>query len=792
MKKFILSFSFGLILSVLLVVSAFAATSGTGYCVNMENIQTNIKWTMDEAGTLTFEIDASATDKLQSTELYGKDPITGEVGDWQTKLSTFDGAVKVVIGDGITQVAGFSSLTTLKQVELAPSVIKIGASAFQSCSSLSSVYIRGTEPVAGCFDFTNITSFGDYCCDGNAKLTTLKLNPNYVGELGREYFKRNSLKEVEIPAGVTEIKLGAFTASLSMNVMTVLGMETTIENDDVFKKNKSFPAIKAKATSKAAEFAKANGYTFIDLDTGAKTPGTKPTTGESSSSSSSSSGGTTTPTEEKFIFNHDGATIWGHSSGEYNGSVIINTYWAYYKETKTLEFVGATSEYNETGTIASVDKDYSDWGEYKQEIEHIVIGDNIRKISGKAFINHTALKDVKLGKNVTMIDKNAFTGCTNLTTIWADGKERVEGQADLSRMSKLVSNIDGTSVKELILPTKTTEIDVDLPTTIVTIWASTINDSMIEYAKTNLFNLYNVNDPNEKYEFFVYVDPNLPSCGGRAVFDFDEATGTLTIHGAGKIDDITNYYGGGSKNQPWVSIKTQVKHVIITDQITSIGKYAFCELVNLETVEIPASESFEILNAAFEKCHSLKSVYRRGTEPVEGTADIRNVHNLNSWTFAYDWLIANVIVSPQVKKIGSSVFEENVNLANIYGTPGSYAETYASEGGMNFYDISSSNPQPITCTPPETTVAEEDTKNPQSSKEPETIAPIETDLESSNITEIDTSVETDPYFYDVDDVDNVTDNSINMSLIIIIAGVVAFVAIAVVIIAIVLKKKKKN
>ena len=209
--------------------------------------------------------------------------------------------------------------------------------------------------------------------------------------------------------------------------------------------------------------------------------------------------------------------------------------------------------------------------------------------------------------------------------------------------------------------------------------------------------------------------------------------------------------------------------------------YAFCEFVNLETVQLPAGD-IEILNAAFEKCHNLKSIYRAGTEPIEGTADLRNVHTINSWTLAYDWLIANVIVSPQVSKISSSVFEENVSLANIYGTPGSFAETYAAENGKTFYDIASNVPQPITCTPPESTETIADT-----TLAPETTGdPLDTETETN--TETGNDFESMPTFVDEGDV---SDSSSGSVLPIIIAAVAAVVVIAVVVVIVVVFKKKK-
>ncbi len=357
-SRLIFTFVLILVFAALMAVAAFAATPGSGYCVNTENKQTNIKWTMEENGVLTFEIDAAATDKVQTTALYGKDPVTGDVNGWDKCLPTFADAVKIVIGDGITEVAGFSAMKSLQQVEIPTSLVKLNGAAFECSRVLQSIYIRGTDPTEGLFDFSNIISFGNYCCDGTNKLAKLKLNPNYVGEFGTEIFKNNQLTEVEIPAGVTVIKNNAFMQTQKLAVLTILGMETTLQSDDVFKSNTTYPAIKAKAGSKAAEFAKANGYTFIDLDTGETTKGTKLTTGASTGGSSGgTSSGTTTPSADLSEFKHDGATVWGHSSGKYNGGDIINTYWAYYQDTKTLEFVSATTSYNETGSLSHVDKD---------------------------------------------------------------------------------------------------------------------------------------------------------------------------------------------------------------------------------------------------------------------------------------------------------------------------------------------------------------------------------------------------------------------------------------------------
>ncbi len=710
--KLLISAAFAIILTLSLSVFAYAATPGEGYCVNLSGTETNIKWKMTEDGTLTFTVDTAATDKLASTALVNKDPVTKETGAWNRVLPTFKGAQKIIIGDGITSVTGFIAMDTLKTVELPESCVELSGTTFELCTSLSTVYVKGNEPVEGTFDLSNITKLAKYSLDGCRAVKKIILNPAFTGEINPQVFKGTiSLTEIEIPAGVTVIKNQAFENTAALKVITVLGNETSFESDDVFATNKAFPKIKANAGSKAEEFAKANGYTFINLESGEETKGTKKTSGEAAGTATGTSTSaptvTFTPTSDP-IENFTppaNATIWGHSSNSYNGKPIVNTWWVYYSDTKTLEFISATSGYNETGSISTVDDEYNDWLEYKDEIEHIIVGDYINKVSQKAFQNLPKLKDIRLGATVTQIDPGALEGCTSLNTIWRNGTERVEGRLDFTGIKKINNIMAGTKFTEIVLPEGFTEINVDLPVTIKSIYAYEIDDTLKKFAKDNLFNLINITNPEERYDNYIEVDTSLPSCGGRCVFSFDAATGTLTVHGAGAIGDIINYHGGGSKTQPWFNIKQQIKHVVIEDNISAVGRYSFAECKNLETVMIPDVKGFEILNAAFEGCENLKSVYRKGTEPIEGTLDLRNVPELNAWTFAYNYLIANVIIGPDVEKIGTTIFEENLslNLTNIYGTPGTYAEEYAKENGKQFFDIASNTPSPITCTPPETT-----------------------------------------------------------------------------------------
>lgn len=789
MKKLLFFCSMILLVIIFSVMTVSALTPGTGYVVSSDGQTTNIKWTMEEDGTLTFEIDASASDKVASTVIPNRDPVTGERGDWNKSLPSYTGAEKIIIGDGITSVSGFMCLDTLKSVEVPKSLVIADEQAFQGAYRCTAFYVRGTQPEDGTFDFRYMTTFKKMSFDSCCYIKKIIFNEALTGNLPLEFIKEPvNLTELTIPAGVTQLDDKSISKTDKLQVLTILGKNTVLQSKNVFGSNNSYPAIRAYADSKAAEFAKANGFAFIDIETEEFTAGTLPTSYSPSGggNSSNSGGGTTTggntASEQPTGFDPNAATAWGHMTDLYNDNPIIDTYWAYYEDTKTLEFISnlGYSSYNETGNISTCDEGYGDWSEYKDIIEHVIVGDNIDKLSGEVCSNMKALKDIRLGNNVAQMNSVAFTNSPNLTTVWVNGTERIEGRADLSKFKNISQSFGGTGFKEIVISSSlaATLITYDLPISLKTIITDAVSEDIIKFAQENIYNVHDSTSGAE-YNYYVEIPADLTVCGPRAAFDFDSATGTLTVVGAGVINDIVNYYGGGSKAQPWFDIKQQIKHVVLDERITSVGKYAFCECKNLETVQIPNVESFFIRNGAFEKCESLRSIYASGSEPIEGTLDLRNVHSLESWSFAYDHLIANVVISPLVEKIGSSVFEETlgVNLVNIYGTPVTYAESFAADNGLNFYDISASSPQPITCVPPVSTEQTETTEAPETTDV--------TAQDTEKVTEM-----TAPVYNLIEDDGSYSEGTNVLPIIITVTAVlmIVFISVAAVLI---LKKKKK-
>ncbi len=697
------------------ICSAEKKLIAEGYCISGQDgsgkpVSTNVKWEVydeDGVGVIYFNIDKSV--ESQNTVLHTRQKDGSDLIYWNDQHYmtspwgeyTVGGkptVKKAIIGDGITELDGAPFCgSRVETVEMPRTVVRLKNNSFAKMSSLRTVNITGEAENPNVINMKYVTGI----VDGNTfeGITLAKkyiLNPDYAGAYLSETFKQNTcLSELEIPAGVTKLGKKLFNETNNLARLIILGKDTEM-TEETFEGMEAYPRIIGYIGSKAEEFAKANGFTFIDIETEKEVhKGTKPL-------AEALEAEPFVPVFE--VFDPAGATAYGHMTGTYDLISIVDTYWAYYADTKTLKLISATKEYNETGSSKFFD-DKAGWNKYTEEIEHLIIGDYINKFSDALCAGMINLKDVEMSQSITQMNTTVFKGCSSLTTIYYRGRERVEGVADFTTM-KLDNSVEGTAFKVLKLGEKNESLEgIVLPGTLETIITPHF-DAFDSFCRENMYDLQDAKDPENVKNYCVRValDPTWVSCGTRAAYEFDKTTGTLTIHGVGYTKDITNFHGGGSKHQPWFDIKDDIKHIVITEYIQGLGRYSFAQCRNIETVQLPNVEKFTIGNASFEGCYNLKSIYIEGNEPIEGTLDLSIIKDsIPAWTFAYNYLIANVIVDSSVKKIGTTTFEENLglNLSGIYGTPGSYAEKYAEKNGLDFYDISKEQPKPVTCTLPD-------------------------------------------------------------------------------------------
>lgn len=143
------------------------------------------------------------------------------------------------------------------------------------------------------------------------------------------------------------------------------------------------------------------------------------------------------------------------------------------------------------------------------------------------------------------------------------------------------------------------------------------------------------------------------SCGETLIWEFDTATGNLTISGSGSMTDFSYSSTGSFVSIPWSGICEKIISVTIEDGVADIGNFAFYQCSNLTDVIIPESVT-HIGERAFYECSSLENVCI-----PDGTVSI------GSNAFAFCTKLSGIHISSTVTEIDATPFIGCINLEEI-------------------------------------------------------------------------------------------------------------------------------
>lgn len=118
----------------------------------------------------------------------------------------------IVLPKGITTIGddAFSYNTSLTSIKIPNTVTSIGKRAFQGCTNLTSIEIPDT-----------VTYIGDYCFSGCNRLQKIKLSKKIQTINQRLLQGCSSLTEIEIPEGVKSIGYAAFNSCSKLTTITL-------------------------------------------------------------------------------------------------------------------------------------------------------------------------------------------------------------------------------------------------------------------------------------------------------------------------------------------------------------------------------------------------------------------------------------------------------------------------------------------------------------------------------------------------------------------------------------------
>jgi len=144
-------------------------------------------------------------------------------------------------------------------------------------------------------------------------------------------------------------------------------------------------------------------------------------------------------------------------------------------------------------------------------------------------------------------------------------------------------------------------------------------------------------------------DTTIYARWARIAARYDANTRTLTIKGQGPMEDIEDY----NTAIPWDTYKSDIKKAVIENGVSTIGKEAFYQCYNLESVEIPDSVT-KIDESAFYHCGSLKNITIPNSVTSIGKAAFQNCSNLKS-----------VAIPAGITTIGDNTFRECTGLSSV-------------------------------------------------------------------------------------------------------------------------------
>ena len=279
-------------------------------------------------------------------------------------------------------------------------------------------------------------------------------------------------------------------------------------------------------------------------------------------------------------------------------------------------------------------------------LEKIEIPDSIKTVETDAFLGCLRLKEIKIGNGVTKIENSMFHTCPSLL--------KVEFPDSVTSMGTYIF-YNATGLTEVKLPSGIKEITAHM--------------------FDGCTSLKAVEIPSEVTAIREYAFAN-------------SAVEKITFKGEDKLTAIDKA----------AFEKSAVNEITLPDSLRSIGEYAFKNADSLTKIEIPYTVS-DIGKEAFSGCDSLSEVkladYSLTTVNNSVFIDCtalkeivipKGVTAINSQAFKNCPLLTEVTVPASVTEIDSTAFSYPAK-TTIYGVKGSYAQSFADEGGFKFADI---------------------------------------------------------------------------------------------------------
>ena len=554
--------------------------------------------------------------------------------------------VNLTIPDTVTEIDdyAFYNCTSLKDVKLSNSLSILGIGVFGKTSleeitipkSLEQCNASGGMAYSGySYNFNGKDFFYLYTGPFHniESLKTVKFEKGITKIPQKLFAGCISIENIEIPDTVTEIGYHAFSDCLRLKNITI-GNSVTKINDYAFSQCVSLPNVIISDT-----VTEIGGYAFYDC----------------------------TSLKEVKLSNSLsilGIGVFGKTSLE---EITIP---------KSLE------QCNASGGMAYSGYSYNFNG---KDFFYLYTG---------PFHNIESLKTVKFEKGITKIPQKLFAGCISIENIEIpDTVTEIGYQAfsDCLRLKKITIGNSVTEIDDCAFSQCVSLLNVIIPDTVTDIGT---------YTFENCSSLESVKLPNGRQNI---VENMFYNCSSLKTIELPSGVSAIrrnAFSGCTSLESVTFKNGKSAlKEIEYYAFYgcTALREAVLPETVKTIGNYAFQNSTSLEKVYILQSVK-TVGTGAFKGCTALSDLKIADYSITEIQAD----------TFMDCPALAEVILPKGLKTVGDQAFKNGTGLIKatipdsvteisttafsypaktaIYGSAGSYAETFAANGGFKFND----------------------------------------------------------------------------------------------------------